>query len=145
MYICSRGSKIIIVKQRVLSRLFLSRERNNESGYFIYILKRYFMSTYNYEVRPREGFQADPGEGESRQEDAGGSRGDPEKRLDLGVGIGLTACSSAKKEESESERSARKEIRALVDFGQFQTRRWTVSHAISVSLLSLSSLLFLSF
>lgn len=123
------------------SRLFPSCERNNESRYFIYILKRYFMSAYNYEVR-REGggFQADPGKRESRQEDVRGSRGRSRGTAGVSVSVSDTrrALRRVKKEESESERSAQKEIRALVDSGsgQFQTRRWTVSHAISVFLLT---------
>jgi len=96
------------------SRLFLSRERNNESRYFIYILKRYFMFTYNYEVRPRRGFPADPGEGESR-EDWGEVQRDG--RVSVSVSDSRRALRRAKKEENESERSARKEIRALVDSG----------------------------
>jgi len=67
---------------------------------------------------------------ENRGEVQGDGRG-------LGVGVRLRR---AKKEKSESERSAQKEISALVDSGsgQFQTRRWTVSHAISPLSLSLS-------
>lgn len=115
------------------SRLFFPCERNNEFRYFIYILKRYFMSTYNYELRRGGGFQADPGKRESRQGDVRGSRGGSREM----AGVSVSVLDSPAREEGRKRIG--EEIRALVDSGsgQFQTRRWTVSHAISLLFLSL--------
>lgn len=108
-------------------------------------------STYNYEVGPRaEVFNPTLDLGADERGGRGGRKGEERgsRETEISVSDSRRVLRRARKEEGKTcgtERNTRARARArrrarvlslTLDGGQFQTRRWTVSHAVDRSFLS---------